>query len=101
MEFRSLTAASAVIAVGVMTIGAGVTAASVIKPATHASRPTVQMRPYHRRAGDSTGKSAGRAGLVASQGTQVRTGICTSPSVFRNLSARLSADIQRALRGRA
>ncbi len=97
MELRSLTAASAVLAVGVMAIGAGVTAASVIKPTTRAGRTAVQMRAYHRRADDS----GGSADLISSQGALVHTGICTSPSVYRRLSARLSADIQRALRGRA
>jgi beta-lactamase class A len=113
MQFRSLTTASAVIAVGVMTIGAGVTAASVIRPATRASRAAAVMRAYHRRAdygtglstghntGLSTGHNTGRADLADSDGTRVHAGICTSPSAYRKLAARVSADIQHALHGRA
>jgi beta-lactamase class A len=113
MEFRSLTAASAVIAVGALTIGAGLTAASVMRPATRASRTAVMMRAYHRRAdvstrlstgisaGISTGHNRGLADLAASDGTRVHAGICTSPSVYRKLAARLSADIQHALHHRA
>lgn len=101
MEFRSLTTASAVLAAGVIAIGTGVTAATVIKPTTRASRTSVAMRAYPGRANDSTGTSTGQAGLVASHGPRIHTGICTSPSVYRKLSARLSADIQHALRGRA
>jgi beta-lactamase class A len=109
MEFRSLTAASAVIAVGAMTIGAGVTVASAIRPATRASRTAVVMRAYHGRAdyntglstGLNTGLNTGRGDLAASDGTRVNAGICTAPSAYRKLAVRVSADIQHALHGRA
>lgn len=101
MEFRSLTTVSAIFAVGVIAIGAGVTAASMIKPTTRASRTTAQMRGYHRTADGNPGSSTGQAALAAAQGARVHTGICTSPSGYRTLSARLSTDIQRALHGRA
>jgi beta-lactamase class A len=82
MRTRALMAVSAVLAVGIVTTGASLTAASVIKPAAPAGR--------------AAPAPAARRGRLA-----VREGICTSPSEHRQLAARLSAGIEGALRGRA
>jgi len=92
MRMRGLVAASAVVAVGVMTMGAGVTAASVIKPATRAGRSTTAARGTQGTEG---------AGALAAPDATVRAGICTSPPAHRKLAAQLSAGIQGALAGRA
>jgi beta-lactamase class A len=94
MRIRALAAAAAVLAVGVMTAGAGVTAASVFRPAHRAGRSTTA-------AGARGSQTTEGDGSLAAQDTRVRAGICTSPSTYRELAARLSADIQGALRGRA
>ena len=94
MRMRALVAASTVLAVGVMTTGAGVAAASVIKPATRAGRSATAAAARASQATDG-------GGSIASADTTVSARICTSPRTQRKLAARLSADIQRALRGRA
>ena len=94
MRMRALVAASTVLAVGVMTTGAGVAAASVIKPATRAGRSATAAAA---RASQATG--GGRS--LASPDTTVNARSCTSPRTHRKLAAQLSADIQGALRGRA
>ena len=94
MRMRALAAASTVLAVGVMTTGAGVAAASVIKPATRAGRSATAAAARASQATDG-------GGSIASPDTTVNARICTSPRTHRKLAARLSADIQRALRGRA
>jgi beta-lactamase class A len=91
---RALVAASTVLAVGVMTTGAGVAAASVIKPATRAGRSATAAAARASQATDG-------GGSLASPDTTVNARICTSPRTHRKLAAQLSADIQRALRGRA
>jgi hypothetical protein len=94
MRMRARVAASAVLAVGVMTMGAGAAAAPVIKPATRAGRSTTA-------AAARGSQSTEGAGSLASPGTTVRAGICTSPPARRRLAAQLSADIGGALLGRA
>jgi Beta-lactamase enzyme family len=93
MRMRALVAASAVLAVGVMTTGGGVAAASALKPAIRASRSTTA-------AGARSAQATGGDGSVAPAGKRVRAGICTSPPTYRNLAERLSADIRGALLGR-
>jgi len=94
MRMRALVAASTVLTVGVMTTGAGVAAASVIKPATRAGRSATAAAARASQATDGSGS-------LASPDTTVNASICTSPRTHRKLAAQLSADIQRALRGRA
>jgi hypothetical protein len=94
MRMRALVAASTVLAVGVMTTGAGVAAASVIKPATRAGRSATAAAARASQATDG-------GGSLASPDTTVKARICTAPRAHRKLAAQLSADIQRALRGRA
>jgi hypothetical protein len=91
---RALVAASTVLAVGVMTTGAGVAAASVIKPATRAGRSATAAAARAAQVTDG-------GGSLASPDKAVNARICTSPRTHRKLAAQLSADIQRALRGRA
>ena len=93
MRMRALVAASAVLAVGVMTTGGGVAAASAIKPAT---APAGAQRRRARGAPRPRGATAPSPRLT----TRVRAGICTSPPTYRKLAERLSADIQGALLGR-
>jgi Beta-lactamase enzyme family len=93
MRMRALVAASAVLAVGVMMMGAGVTAASALKPATRAGRSTTA-------AGARSAQTTEGAGSLASPGKRVRAGICTAPPTYRKLAERLSAGIQGALLGR-
>jgi beta-lactamase class A len=92
MGMRALVTASAVLAAGIMTMGAGVTAASVTKPAVRAGRTATASAARGGRAS---------AGSTGSPDVRVREGICTSPPAYRELAARLSAGIQGALRGRA
>ncbi len=94
MRMRALAAASAVLAVGVMTMGAGVTAASVIKPAVRAGRSSAAAAARGSQATEGTGS-------LAASGSRVRAGICTSSRTYRTLAGQLSAGIQDALRGRA
>lgn len=94
MRMRALVAASTVLAVCVMTMGAGVAAASVIKPATRAGRSATA-------AGARASQTTGGGGSLAAPDTTVRAMICTSPRTHRKLAAQLSADIQGALLGRA
>jgi beta-lactamase class A len=94
MRMRALAAASAVLAIGVMTIGAGVTAASVIKPAVRAGRSSATAAARGSQATEGTGS-------LAASGSWVRAGTCTSSRTYRTLAGQLSAGIQDALRGRA
>ena len=94
MRKRALVAASTVLAVGVMTTGAGVAAASVIKPATRTGRSATAAAARASQATDG-------GGSLASPDTTVNARICTAPRTHRKLAAQLSADVQRALRGRA
>jgi beta-lactamase class A len=100
MGMRALVAASAVLAVGMMTMGAGVTAAAVIRPAVRAGRATTASAARGARTSAGGTATSEAAASVASPGVQVREGICTSPPADTKLAAQLSADIQGALRGR-
>jgi beta-lactamase class A len=85
MGMRALVTASAVLAAGVMTVGAGVTAASVIKPA---GRVTAA----------ATARGSWSSAATAARVTE---GLCTAPAAYAQLAARLSAGIRDALLGRA
>lgn len=88
----TLAAASAVLAVGVMTAGAGMTAASVFKQAARAGRSA---------AAAGSAPAAEGAGSLAAAGARVRAGSCSAPPTYRELAARLSAGIRDALLDRA
>jgi beta-lactamase class A len=66
----------------------------VIKPATRAGRSATAAAARASQATDG-------GGSLASPDTTVKARICTAPRAHRKLAAQLSADIQRALRGRA
>jgi Beta-lactamase enzyme family len=87
--------------VGAAVVAAGVTAVVTGIPSASAARPA--GRPASASAG-SGGKSeaAGTATAVPAATTdgRVRMGICTAPAEYKALAAKLSADIQAALRGR-
>jgi beta-lactamase class A len=93
MSPRALVIASAVLTMGALIVGAGVTAASVLKPAARAGRSATASRGR----GSQTTEGSG---TVATPDVQVTEGICTAPAAYAKLAARLSADIQGALRGR-
>lgn len=105
MGIRALAVGSAVLATGIMAIGAGGTAASATKPTVRAGRT---MTASAARGGQTeaeaatiTTTSALAAGTAAAPANaRVREGICTSPPAYRALAAKLSADVQGALRGR-
>jgi beta-lactamase class A len=88
MGMRAFVAGSAALAVGVVAIGASIAAASVTPSAALGGSPSAES--------EST-----EAVLAASPAVRVREGICTAPPAYRALAAKLSADIQDALRGRA
>jgi hypothetical protein len=95
MRIRGLRCASAVLAVGMLTIGAGVTAVAMTKPAVRAATPGA-------RGGRKSARTGGaEAALVASADVLVNEGICTASPAYETLAARLSTDIADALRGRA
>ncbi len=90
-----LAACTAVIAAGMIALGAGMTTVSPV--ASAASGGATQ-------AGASVkGRTADRAtpAAAAAAVTRVRAGICTAPPAKRALAAALSAGILTALRGRA
>jgi beta-lactamase class A len=91
MGMRTL---SAVLAAGVMLIGAGVTAASMTRPAARADRTSA-------RSAATTKATHASAASVTSPGARVSEGICSAPTAYKALAARVSADIQGALRGRS
>ena len=73
MRTRGLTAVSAVLALGMLMTGAGVTAAGTVKEAT----------------------------LLSSASPRITAGICSAPVAHEALAAQLSAGIEAALRGRS
>jgi Beta-lactamase enzyme family len=95
MRTRGLTCAAAVLAVGMLTLGAGVTAVAMTKPAVRAAVPGT-------RGGRKSARVAtAEAAEVIAADVRVTEGICTAPPREETLAAPLSTDIQAALRGRA
>jgi beta-lactamase class A len=102
MGIRALAAGSAVLATGIMAIGtSGVTAASVTKPAIRAGRASAASAARGGQTSTAPTTGTATAASIISPDARVREGICTSPPAYRALAARMSADIQGALRGRA
>jgi beta-lactamase class A len=124
MGMRALLAGSAALTAGLIAASAGVTAASAARstPAARVARAAVSPSARGARAQAkeawmlapqmaATGDAASVATAAAAAATtaadspspdfRVREGICTVPPVHKALAARLSADIQGALRGRA
>ena len=113
MGRQNLSTAAAVLVAGAATIGVGVGVVAATKPAAHATPPaTARVAPVTRAAHVEFAQAAaadsqGRAGagsvpaLLHAFRQQVREGICAAPAARRAVAARLSADVQRALLGRA
>ena len=111
MGMKTLATVLSVLAAGIAVIGvgAGVTTASAARPAVRVGR-TVRATAVPR------GRTAGRAATEAESAVpataaataasaiapdiRVSEGICTAPPGYRALAAKLSADIEDALRGR-
>jgi beta-lactamase class A len=87
MGMRAFVAGLATLALGVVGTGAGVAAASATVSVVRGGSRSVE--------GETT-----RAAVAASPAVRVREGICTAPPAYRALAAKMSADIQNALRGR-
>jgi beta-lactamase class A len=100
MRTRGLTVVSAILATGMLTTGAGVAAATVVKSAA-------RVKPAARAAAATAGRGVRKlaktteAALASSPGTRVSAGICSAPAAQKALAVQLSAGIQAALRGRA
>lgn len=126
MGMRALFAGSAALTAGLMAASAGVTVASASTPAVRTARAAASPTARGGRAGTraqsqaapsaatsmpttgeatsvatATAAAATTAAETASPDLRVREGICTVPPARKALAARLSADIQDALHGRA
>jgi beta-lactamase class A len=107
MRMRPPAAVSVVLAVAALTIGLGVTTASVIRAEPRdGSGVTAPTGRGGRKTDGSAAATAepdatASAASAASPGTRVTAGICTAPPAYKALAARLSADIEGALRGRS
>ena len=111
MGMKTLATVLSVLVAGIAVIGvgAGVTTASAARPAVRAGR-TVRATavPGGRTAGQAATEAesavqataAATAASASSPDVRVSEGICTAPSAYRALAAKLSADIEDALRGR-
>lgn len=100
MRTRGLTAISAVLTAGMLTVGAGVTTTAAVKPAAR-SKPAARAAAATARSARKPTGLATEATLLSSTVTQVTAGICSAPAADKALAAQLSAGIQAALRGRS
>ena len=107
MAMRTPAAVSAVLAAGILAMGTGVTVASVIKPTVRDSRGVTAAAG---RGGRKTNRSAypaeedattTSAASGTSPDTKLGVSVCSAPPARSALAAKLSADIQDALRGRS
>jgi len=97
MGMRVLAAGSAVLAVGIVAVGTGMAVSSSARP-----EGDTAARSAPRTAARRTTKTAAPgATAAASPAVRVTEDICTAPAAYRALAAKLSADIEGALRGRA
>lgn len=107
MRTRGLTAVSAALAMGMLTMGAGVTATATVKPAARGKPAAHAPTAATRGAAAATLSASKLTGLtteatsLSSTSTKVTTGICSAPAAHKALAAQLSAGIQAALRGRS
>jgi beta-lactamase class A len=86
-------AGMAVLAAGVITAGTSVAAAS-------ASAPAIRAANVKAGASGRSRSASSKAAQDAVPAARVSEGICSAPPAYRALAAKLSADIQAALRGR-
>lgn len=96
MRTQRLITVLVVLAAGILTIGVGVTAAATTKPSVRAA-PTRPARGGRK----PTGTAATKAAIVTPPDARVTVGICSAPAAQAALAARLSTDIQDALRDRS
>jgi beta-lactamase class A len=106
MEMRTVMAVSAVLATGILTMGTGMTAASLIKPAVRDGRSAMAAagrggRKTDRSADTAEADATAAAAADASPDARLSARICSAPPAQAALAAKLSADIQGALRGRS
>jgi Beta-lactamase enzyme family len=96
--------------IAVIGVGAGVTTASAARPAVRAGRTArATAAPGGRTASKAATEAesavpataAATAASATSPDVRVSAGICTAPPAYRALAAKLSADIEDALRGRS
>jgi hypothetical protein len=99
VRIRALAAGTAVLAMAVIATGAGVAAAS--SPASAARAVSTGPRSASAAKTRAAKQATAKAAAAASPDVRVRAGICTAPPAYRALAAKLSADIQGALRGRS
>jgi beta-lactamase class A len=102
MGIRVLLACSAALTAGLMAASAGVTvSASAARTARSATAArTARSATAARTARSATAVRGGKT-MAFSPDVRVREGICTVLPAHKALAARLSADIEGALRGRA
>jgi beta-lactamase class A len=93
MRTRALMAGTAVLAAGVIAAGTGIAAASASGPASRAANVKAGASGRSRSESSKTAQAAVPAARVSE-------GICSAQPAYRALAAKLSADIQAALRGR-
>ena len=98
MRMRALVAASAVLAVGAMTTGGGVAAASALKPAIRAGRSTTAAAPsfgeqsIHSRSGGQTTRESSTWSRVTSD-RNMASGLATPWRRFFTTTAARSSSV--------
>jgi hypothetical protein len=120
MSTENLGAAAAVLVAGLLTIGAGVGVVAATRPAAPSGPDRSSAAARAVMAGVTPAAGAARVdfgqalaasvrggigaasapALAQPSALLVREGICSAPAAYKALAARLSADLQRALRGR-
>src|SRR6201996_7931758 len=106
METKTVVAVSAVFAAGILTMGTGVTAGSVVNPAVRDSRSAAAAAGRGGRKTDGSadtaqGDATASAASDTSPDTTVNVRVCSAPPAYKAIAVKLSADIQGALRGRS
>jgi beta-lactamase class A len=95
------------LATGILTMGTAVMAATVVKPEVRDGRSATAAAGRSGRKADGSAAAepaptaTASAASDTSPDTRVSVGICTAPPAYKALAAKLSADIQGALRGRS
>jgi beta-lactamase class A len=106
MGMRAPATVTVLLAAGILTLGIGVMAATVVKPEAQAagrSATATAGRGTRRTSGSAATEPAATASAAsaASPEKRVSVGICSAPPADKALAAKLSADIQGALRDRS
>ena len=101
MRTRGLTVVSAILATGMLTMGAGVAAAAVVKSAARVKPAARAAAATAERGARKLTRITTEAALASPPGPRVSAGICSAPPAYKALAVQLSAGIQAELRGRA